>query len=127
MAVQSSSDAARKAGNASRPDDSAPRFATMTRRTEFRRVYRSGKRVTIGPISVVSQACDEGETHVAFVAGRKVGSAVPRNRAKRRMRAAMNQVALTPGHDYIVIAQTTDGSFQGLVSALAEATARAVQ
>jgi ribonuclease P protein component len=41
---------------------------------------------------------------VAFVAGRSTGSAVCRNRAKRRLRAAMERVPLRQGHDYVVLA-----------------------
>jgi ribonuclease P protein component len=41
---------------------------------------------------------------VGFVAGRAVGGAVQRNRAKRRLREALGQVGLKEGNDYMVIA-----------------------
>lgn len=41
---------------------------------------------------------------MGFVAGKRVGNAVRRNRAKRRMRAAMEQASPTAGKGYIVIA-----------------------
>lgn len=41
---------------------------------------------------------------MAFVAGKALGSAVRRNRAKRRLREAMHRVPLRDGHDYVVLA-----------------------
>lgn len=45
------------------------------------------------------------ETRVAVVAPRSVGSAVERNRAKRRIRAALRVVTLPP-HEHIAILAT---------------------
>lgn len=45
---------------------------------------------------------------VGFTASKKVGNAVKRNRAKRRLRAAVREVmvdAAAPAHDYVVIAR----------------------
>jgi len=45
---------------------------------------------------------------IGFTASRKVGTAVSRNRARRRLRAAAAQVIPTqaaPGHDYVMIAR----------------------
>ena len=46
----------------------------------------------------------EGRPRVAVVAGRKVGSAVERNRAKRRLREAVAVAPISDGCDYMVIA-----------------------
>jgi len=46
---------------------------------------------------------------VGYTASRKVGGAVQRNRAKRRLRAAARAVmpgAVVPGFDYVLIART---------------------
>lgn len=50
---------------------------------------------------------DGGGQHprVAVVAGRKVGSAVRRNRAKRRIRAAVREVGMPRGRDAVVVAR----------------------
>lgn len=42
---------------------------------------------------------------VAIIAGRRVGGAVQRNRAKRRLRAAVRHVGLPPGSDMVVTAR----------------------
>ncbi len=47
---------------------------------------------------------DAGPPRVGFVAGKRIGNAVERNRAKRRLRAAMAQVALNDDTVYLVIA-----------------------
>lgn len=41
---------------------------------------------------------------IGIVAGKKVGNAVNRNRAKRRLREAASQANLRPQTDYILIA-----------------------
>ncbi len=45
-----------------------------------------------------------GPPRVGLVAGRNVGNAVARNRAKRRIRAALERTSLEVGNDYIVVA-----------------------
>jgi ribonuclease P protein component len=66
-----------------------------------------------------------GPPRVAVVAGRKVGSAVLRNRAKRRLREVMAGAPIRRGHDYIVVASgaVLDARFAELV----EWVSRAVQ
>lgn len=49
---------------------------------------------------------DGGTLRVGFTVSRKVGGAVVRNRARRRLRAAVQAVMpghAAPGHDYVVI------------------------
>ncbi|OYU68949.1 MAG: ribonuclease P protein component [Alphaproteobacteria bacterium PA2] len=51
---------------------------------------------------------DAEAVRVGFTATKKVGGAVVRNRAKRRMRAAARQMVPLfgrPGHDYVLIAR----------------------
>ncbi len=78
-----------------------------------------------------ARECAEGETgapgiHVGFTVSRKVGNAVARNRTRRRLRAAANQVL--PDHakeqlDYVIIGrrQTLKRSYPDLVGDLTTA------
>lgn len=61
---------------------------------------------------------EPGAPQVGVVAGRRVGNAVRRNRAKRRVRAALERVPLARDTTYVVIAgrQVVDTGFERLVS-----------
>ena len=52
----------------------------------------------------------QDEARVGLVVGRRVGGAVVRNRVKRRLRAALVEVGLPPGRDYVVIGTATVAS-----------------
>lgn len=86
----------------------------LKRRAEFLRVAGAGRKsVTPGLILQVAPqlgtASPEGHAlRVGFTASRKVGIAVERNRARRRLRAAVQQVMplhAVPGRDYVLIAR----------------------
>lgn len=62
------------------------------RRADFRRIAREGRR-TNGPLISASVApALEGRGRVGFTAGRRVGNAVSRNRARRLLREAWRSV-----------------------------------
>lgn len=80
-----------------------------------------------------SEAAQTAESgfRVGLTASRKVGTAVERNRARRRLRAAVTTVMpgrARPGHDYVVIARraTLKRPFDALVDDLATALDRVV-
>jgi len=83
---------------------------TLKRRPEFLRIAAKGKK-TVTP-GLVLQACRHahpcGPVRFGLTASRRVGGAVQRNRARRRLRAAARAVLpghAAPGHDYVLIAR----------------------
>ena len=94
-----------------------------------RRAVRSGLLLQAAPQPPGSG--DREAVRVGFTASRKVGNAVVRNRAKRRLRAAAAEVLARegrPGTDYVLIARagTGDQRFADLVGDL-EAALRQVE
>jgi ribonuclease P protein component len=67
-------------------------------------VFRQGRRRQVGAIVTVVTTGIPGVTRLGLVAGRKVGGAVERNRAKRRIRHAMRAANPPIGLDVVVIA-----------------------
>lgn len=109
--------------------DSAPEgapFRPLTGRTAFAETYRTGERARRGAVLVIAAAGEPGVPTVGVVAGKRVGSAVARNRAKRRLRAALREVPLETGTTYVVVADApvVDVEFERLVDWLREALAR---
>ncbi len=96
-------------------------------RAEFLRAQRGVRRTTP---SLTLESCASPEAgaglRVGFTATRKLGNAVVRNRAKRRLRAAAAAVlplSGRPAHDYVLVARpgTLDRPFSSLVEDLAAA------
>jgi ribonuclease P protein component len=67
-------------------------------------VRRIGSRRRSGGVTVIEAPGPPGPPRVAVVAGRVLGSAVQRNRAKRRLREAVARAPIRNGSDYLVIA-----------------------
>ena len=110
------------------------RIARLRRRSEFLRVAAARRRwVTPGLILEAAESppgfAAEGGFRVGFTASRKVGMAVERNRARRRLRAAVAKAMpgrARDGLDYVVVArkQTLNRSFAELVDDLETALDR---
>jgi ribonuclease P protein component len=87
-------------------------WMSLERRADFLRIGSSGlKRVT--PAFILQAApriADEraAPIHVGFTASRRVGNAVARNRAKRRLRALTDRLIAEadPSLDYVLIGRT---------------------
>lgn len=62
----------------------------LTRSTDFKRVRQSGKSYTHPLVVMVAVPNTENRIRIGVAAGRSVGGAVERNRAKRRLRACLS-------------------------------------
>jgi ribonuclease P protein component len=93
---------------------SVKNLTVLRRRAEFLSIAQSGKKwVTPG---FIIQCCatplaeQKSIIRYGLTASGKVGNAVKRNRAKRRLRALANELMplhAVPDHDYVLIARTT--------------------
>jgi ribonuclease P protein component len=94
----------------------------LTRSEDFKRVRRSGKSYAHPLVVLIVQSNNQPRVKVGVAAGRTVGTAVYRNRAKRLLREAMRTLIpnIASGLDLILIARP------GLVSATLEDTHRAL-
>ena len=108
----------------------------MRNRADFLRAQRGVRKFASG---LVLEACLTpeplalaGHLRIGFTASRKIGGAVERNRAKRRLRAAAAAVLPLSGRertDYVLIARpaTLNRPFDGLLQDLAAVLAAAHQ
>ena len=94
----------------------------LTRSEDFKRVRRSGKSYAHPLVVLIVQTHDQPRLKVGVAAGRTVGTAVHRNRAKRLLREAMRSLLpnIASNLDLILIARP------GLVTATLEDTRRAL-
>jgi ribonuclease P protein component len=94
----------------------------LTRSEDFKRVRRSGKSYAHPLVVLIVQAHDQPRLKVGVAAGRTVGTAVHRNRAKRLLREAMRSLLpnIASNLDLILIARP------GLVTATLEDTRQAL-
>lgn len=79
----------------------------LTRSDDFKRVRQSGKSYAHPLVVLVAQAAELPRVRVGVAAGRMVGNAVQRNRAKRLLREAVRPIlpGLPSGWDLILIAR----------------------
>jgi ribonuclease P protein component len=80
----------------------------LTRSTDFKRVRRSGKSYAHPLVVLYALKSEEPGVRVGVSAGLAVGNAVKRNRAKRLLRAAMDELLpyAVPGSDLLLIARS---------------------
>jgi ribonuclease P protein component len=121
---------------------SPPSLDRLRIRADFLRaargIRRSNGSLTLETCPTPEPALKPDAIRVGFTASKKVGNAVARNRAKRRLRAAA--AALLPlygvaGHDYVLVARTAtlarpfpallEDLKAALVAAMAAAAAKA--
>ena len=79
----------------------------LTRSTDFKRVRRSGKSYAHPLVVLICLTNDLEKSRLGVAAGRSVGNAVHRNRAKRRLREIIRPLIpmVEPGWDIILLAR----------------------
>lgn len=79
--------------------------ARLAGKKDFQRVFTDGKAWANNFVVIKVLPNDAGVSRFGFVAGKRLGSAVVRNRAKRRLREAVRCMAVKDGWDVIVMAR----------------------
>lgn len=99
----------------------------LTRNADFQRVYDGGR--SWAGREVVIRALPSGLniTRCGFAVGRRIGKAVIRNRAKRRLREILRHSPLPVGWDIVVIARgpAAQADFQTLKRTVGDLLAKA--
>jgi ribonuclease P protein component len=89
------------------------RDARLKKRREFKEVYEKGKSVATHGLVLYHFANSSNLTRTAFVAGKKVGNAVIRNRVKRLLKEAfrVHKDEIKTGWDLVFIARLPFAKF----------------
>ncbi len=84
------------------------KIQSMDQNGQFRRLYRRGKSQVTPTMVVYALPNGQKNRRLGITAGKKVGGAVSRNRAKRRIRELFRkaQPQLKNGYDFCIVART---------------------
>jgi ribonuclease P protein component len=122
---------ARAAASGSAPDFFRPAGLTMQRlrqRADFLAAAGASKVPTAGFVLQARSRGDVGPVRVGFTVSRKVGTAVERNRVRRRLREIVRLAGadLNLGHDYVLVGRRSalSRTFDRMVDDLRDAARR---
>ncbi len=81
----------------------------LRRKEDFNRVYKKGKSTGDRYVVIFCLKNDLGFNRISYLASKKVGNSVKRNRARRLMRESVRTTdfKLEQGYDIIIIARNT--------------------
>lgn len=84
------------------------KLISLDQNSQFRRLYKHGKSCVTRTMVVYAAKNRLGFNRLGITAGKKVGCAVRRNRAKRRIRECFRlfQDELKQGYDFCIVART---------------------
>ena len=84
------------------------KMASLTQNSQFRRLYRRGRSVVNHTMVIYVMKNRHSSNRLGITAGKKVGGAVQRNRAKRRIRELFRifQGQLKQSYDFCIVART---------------------
>ena len=102
------------------------KLQSMPSRRDFLQARNQGQKALARGLVIQAVRCESDIWRVGLTASKKIGNAVCRNRARRRMRALARQHLATlarPGVDYVLIARhdTISCDWQDLVTGLTKA------
>lgn len=104
---------------------------TIKSSDQISEVFRLGTRFSSGEVRIIAKQVEaqRGPSgRVAFIAGKKLGNAVVRNRSKRVLRAVAREAGLpAPGFDILLMAtpRTRDADHREVLRALERLLAKA--
>jgi len=125
-AAPSSGVAVPRVAASSQPDGRGRPYVSLRPGSAFSAIYRNGMRRRVGGVVVICAPGHPGSPQLGVVATRRVGNAVQRNRAKRRLREAAARVPLERDTAYVLVASTevAEVPFSRLTDWLRRATSR---
>ncbi len=94
------------------------KITSLDQNGQFRRLYRRGKSVVTPTMVVYATPNRQNYCRLGITAGKKVGGAVERNRAKRRIRELFRiEQPRLKGFDFCIVARTftVNAPYQKLV------------
>ena len=79
----------------------------LRKKDDFDRIYKNGRSIGERYVVIFFQRNNLGYNRTAFLASKKVGNSVQRNRAKRLMKESFRllQEEIKTGYDFIIIAR----------------------
>lgn len=112
---------------AATPVSKPPMPATLRQRADFLAAARARRQGMPGFLLQARNRGDDAPARIGYTCSKKIGNAVARNRAKRRLRAIAREtlpVAARAGWDYVLVGRpgvTSTRDFAALTSDLATA------